>query len=65
VILSLKGVFLYQNSTGINSTLAAAQVSDITYIKTKQGWLFLTIVIDLGDRKVIGWALSATMKSIH
>jgi len=35
-------------------TLAAAWVSDITYIKTKQGWLFLTTVIDLGDRKVIG-----------
>ena len=45
-------------------TLAAAWVSDITYIKTKQGWLFLTTVIDLGDRKVIGWALSATMKAI-
>ncbi|MFP5082138.1 hypothetical protein [Pedobacter sp. JCM 36344] len=46
-------------------TLAAAWVSDITYIKTKQGWLFLTTVIDLGDRKVIGWALGATMKAIH
>lgn len=44
--------------------LAAAWVSDITYIKTKQGWLYLTTVIDLGDRKVIGWALSATMKAI-
>ena len=45
-------------------TLAAAWVSDITYIKTKQGWLYLTTVIDLGDRKVIGWALSVTMKTI-
>ncbi|WP_235212404.1 IS3 family transposase [Sphingobacterium sp. ML3W] len=41
-------------------TLGAAWVSDITYIRTKQGWLYLTTVIDLGDRKVIGWALSAT-----
>jgi len=39
-------------------------VSDITYIKTKQGWLYLTTVIDLGDRKAIGWSLSATMKAI-
>lgn len=39
-------------------------VSDITYIKTKQGWLYLTMVLDLGDRRVIGWALSATMKAI-
>lgn len=33
-------------------------VSDITYIKTKNGWLYLTVIIDLADRKVIGWALS-------
>jgi transposase InsO family protein len=33
-------------------------VSDITYIKTATGWLYLTIVLDLFDRKVIGWALS-------
>ena len=38
-------------------------VSDITYIKTGQGWLYLTTVIDLGDRKVIGWALSSGMKA--
>lgn len=38
-------------------------VSDITYINTEQGWLYLTTVIDLFDRKVIGWALSETMKT--
>jgi putative transposase len=42
----------------------AAWVSDITYIGTKEGWLYLTTVIDLFDRKVIGWALSQTMKTI-
>lgn len=31
-----------------------AWVSDITYIKTVQGWLYLTTVIDLGDCKEIG-----------
>lgn len=36
-------------------------VSDITYINTAQGWTYLTTVIDLSDRKVIGWALSNTM----
>lgn len=40
-----------------------AWVSDITYIGTAQGWSYLTTVIDLFDRKVIGWALSATMKT--
>jgi len=38
-------------------------VSDITYIKTKQGWLYLTVVIDLYDRKIIGWALSLSMST--
>jgi putative transposase len=33
-------------------------VSDITYIDTSQGWLYLTVIIDLFDRKVIGWAMS-------
>lgn len=44
--------------------LGTVWVSDITYIRTKKGWLYLTTVIDLGDRKIIGWALSTTMKSI-
>lgn len=38
-----------------------AWVSDITYIKTREGWLYLTVVLDLSDRKVIGWALSNSM----
>lgn len=38
-------------------------VSDITYIHTAEGWAYLTIVIDLFDRKVIGWSLSRTMKA--
>ena len=36
-------------------------VSDITYVRTKQGWLYLTIILDLFDRQVIGWSLSKTM----
>lgn len=36
-------------------------VSDITYIHTKEGFIYLTSVIDLFDRKVIGWSLSNTM----
>lgn len=39
-------------------------VSDITYIRTGEGWVYLTIVIDLFDRKVIGWSLSKTMRAI-
>ena len=36
-------------------------MSGITYIHTKQGWLYLTIIIYLFDHQVIGWALSKTM----
>jgi transposase InsO family protein len=38
-------------------------VSDITCIPTVQGWLYLTTVINLGDHKVILWALSTTMNA--
>jgi transposase InsO family protein len=40
-------------------------VSDITYIKTLQGWLYLTVIIDLFDRKVIGWSFSRTLKAAY
>jgi putative transposase len=36
-------------------------VSDITYIETGQGWLYLAVVLDLFSRRVIGWAMSETM----
>ena len=36
-------------------------MSDITYIHTKDGFLYLTVVIDLYDRKVIGWSYSSDM----
>lgn len=38
-------------------------VSDITYIKTAEGWGYLTSVIDLFDRKVIGWQVSNTLRA--
>lgn len=40
-----------------------AWVSDLTYIWTSDGWVYLTTVIDLYDRKVVGWALSETMRA--
>ena len=36
-------------------------VSDITYIHTKEGFVYLTVVIDLYDRKVIGWSIRCDM----
>jgi len=36
-------------------------VSDITYIKTNKGWLYLTTIIYIYDRQVIGWSLSTRL----
>ncbi len=33
-------------------------VSDITYIYTKEGWLYLAVILDLYSRKIIGWSMS-------
>lgn len=35
--------------------------SDITYIKTMEGWLYLAVVMDLYSRKVVGWSLARNM----
>ena len=38
-------------------------VTDITYIWTREGWLYLAVVEDLYSRMVVGWAMSDTMTS--
>ena len=38
--------------------LGAKWVSDITYIRVNDNWNYLTTIIDLADRKIVGWALS-------
>ena len=46
---------------GSQSTPAAAPdrvwVADITYIPTREGWLYLAVLLDLASRRVVGWAL--------
>ncbi len=41
----------------------SAWVSDITYIRTEEGWLYLCTVIDLFSSKVVGWAQSKRIKA--
>ncbi len=36
-------------------------VSDITYISTAQGWLYLAVVMDLFSRRIVGWSMSRWM----
>jgi transposase InsO family protein len=33
-------------------------VADITYIQTREGWLYLAAILDLYSRKIVGWAMS-------
>ncbi len=39
----------------------ALWVTDITYIRTYEGWLYLAVILDLFSRKVIGWSMSHRM----
>lgn len=39
-------------------------VSDITYIHTRAGWLYLAAVLDLYSRKIVGWAMSQRIDTI-
>ncbi len=38
-------------------------VSDITYIRTVRGWLYLCVIVDLFSRKIVGWSLRPHMKA--
>ncbi len=38
-------------------------VSDITYLWTGEGWLYLCVIIDLYSRKVIGWSMNTTISA--
>ena len=36
-------------------------VTDITHIRTLEGWLYLAVVMDLCSRRIVGWSMQATM----
>jgi len=38
-------------------------VGDITYIPTQEGWLYLSVVIDLYSRQIVGWSMDSRMKA--
>jgi transposase InsO family protein len=38
-------------------------VSDITYLPTNSGWMYLTVILDLWDRKVVGWNIAEDMRT--
>jgi transposase InsO family protein len=40
-------------------------VSDITYIETAQGFVYLNLITDAYSRKIVGWAIGSTLESIY
>ena len=47
------------NSTRPNQ----AWVADIAYVRTRGGWVYLAVVLDLFARKVVGWAMAPDMQA--
>ena len=55
---------VYSNVLNRNFTTTAINqkwVGDITYIPTKEGWLYLAVIIDLHSRAIIGWSMNKRM----
>ena len=40
-------------------------LSDITYLWTREGWLYVCAVLDLFTRKIVGWAMAEHMTRMH
>lgn len=55
-----------ENLVNMNFSVEKANkiwVSDITYIWTKEGWLYLVVILDLFSRMIIGWSMSQRLKN--
>ena len=37
-------------------------LADITYVRTREGWLYLAAVLDMHSRRIVGWAMDKRMK---
>ena len=63
---SEEGQKVAENLLDRNFEVAAADrvwVSDITYVATAEGWMYLCIVLDLYSRRVVGWSMSTTVST--
>src|SRR6266542_4027544 len=57
-------VDLIKRAFGPGTTLIdRAWCSDITYVRTWEGWLYLCAILDLGSRRVVGWAMADHMRA--
>ncbi|HAH9890172.1 TPA: IS3 family transposase [Escherichia coli] len=46
---------------GLSAKMSIRAITDITYIRTHEGWLYLAVVVDLFSRKIIGWSMQSRM----
>lgn len=53
----LEREFKISSQTELNHAL----VGDITYLPTREGWLYMSILIDLASRRIVGWHVSARL----
>jgi putative transposase len=61
---SAQGQEVAKNLLGRQFQTSAANrmwVSDITYVATAEGWMYLCIVLDLYSRRIVGWSMSAAL----
>jgi putative transposase len=57
-------LYVYQNEVKFLGEILPSWVwvSDITYIPTNFGWVYLSLVMDVGTRRIVGWALKNSMQ---
>jgi putative transposase len=55
----LRRRFGVKETGGVNR----AWCGDITYIRTREGWLYLAVLLDLGSRMVVGWAMRDSLEA--
>lgn len=55
----LKRRFSVEEVEGVNQVW----ISDITYLPTREGWLYLAVVLDLASRRVVGWAMKDSLEA--
>ncbi len=55
----LRRRFAVEETGGVDRVWAG----DITYVPTREGWLYLAVLLDLASRRVVGWAMRQTLES--
>ena len=41
---------------------ARVWAADLTYLPTREGWLYLAVILDVGTRRVVGWAAQSSLQ---